>query len=140
MWLITYYTRYSHSFRYDGRFKDSFERSIKMSTYLVAFIVSDYDSVSRANQAVYARNEMIEDGRGDYALDIGITTLEAIEQFTNIEYKLTKMYQAAIPDSYFTFGAMENWGLVTYRYLYFDMVSTSRALSVLQSFWAVVLD
>lgn len=93
-----------------------------MSTYLIAFIVSNFSNVTKGNQAVYARDEYIAEGRGDYALDVGIATITALEDFLNIEYALEKLDQAAIPDAYFYFGAMENWGLVTYkeRYLLYN--------------------
>lgn len=108
--------------------EDSFETTVPMSTYLIAFIVSDFHNVSKENQAVYARDEYITEGRGDYALDVGIATIDALEDFIGINYALEKLYQAAIPDAYFYFGAMENWGLATYkeRYLLFkENVTTS---------------
>jgi aminopeptidase N len=36
-----------------------------------------------------------------------------MEFFTNVDFMLEKLDQIAIPD--FASGAMENWGLVTYR-------------------------
>lgn len=106
-------------FRGDGRFQDTFERSITMPTYLVAFIVSDFEYVEsyqyNRSEAVYARSQMIQDGRGIYPLNISIQILKAMEDYTAIDYHIDKMYQAAIPDSWFAAGAMENWGLVTYR-------------------------
>lgn len=38
---------------------------------------------------------------------------QAMENYTGIPYALDKLDQVAVPDFYF--GAMENWGLITYR-------------------------
>ena len=100
-----------------------------MSTYLVAFIVSDYEfvkletetnSVTRTKpddveHRVYARREYTRNGDGVYAVVCGKIALDAIVDFVDVEYSLKKMDQAAIPEDYFGAGAMENWGLVTYR-------------------------
>lgn len=95
--------------------QDTFERSVKMSTYLVAFIVSDFANVSKDNHSVFARNDLIEEKRGDYALQIGIDALYALEEYTNVSYPIDKMYQVGLPDDWFPSGAMENWGIVTYK-------------------------
>lgn len=64
---------------------------------------------------IYARDNA--GATGDFALEIGELLLEAMETFTNISYygmaENLDMKQAAIPD--FSAGAMENWGLLTYR-------------------------
>ena len=51
--------------------------------------------------------------KGKYALDIAVKTLPFYNDYFQIDYPLPKMDLIAIPD--FAFGAMENWGLVTYR-------------------------
>lgn len=90
-----------------------------MSTYLVAFIMSDFDHIESTSnnrtEAVYARTQMIADGRAEYALNVSVEILKVLENFTDISYQIDKMHQAAIPDSWFSAGAMENWGLVTYK-------------------------
>lgn len=84
-----------------------------MSTYLVAFVVSDFASIQNTNGTyrVWSRPNAIT--QSQYAFDIGIIELAALEADTNITYTLPKMDQISIPD--FSAGAMENWGLVTYR-------------------------
>lgn len=86
-----------------------------MSTYLVAFVVSDFANVSSGNHSVFGRQDLIEEGRGDYALDTGVNTLNILEEYTDVSYPIGKMYQVGIPDDYFTAGAMENWGIVIYK-------------------------
>nr|CAD7455286.1 unnamed protein product [Timema tahoe] len=110
----------------DGRIWDEFEETPAMSTYLVSFIVSDFGSSSNlaGNVTVWERESVV--AQAAYSVSISQDTLTALEHFTEIDYQLDKMDQAAIPD--FSFGAMENWGLVTYRenlLLFDETVSTT---------------
>ncbi|KAM4553153.1 aminopeptidase N-like [Fundulus diaphanus] len=97
--------------------KTVFERTEKMSTYLLAFIVSDYDHISstidKVDIRIFARKPAIAAGQGDYALNITGPILKFFETYYNSTYPLPKSDQIAIPD--FNAGAMENWGLITYR-------------------------
>lgn len=89
-----------------------------VSTYLVAFVNSDFKKVSSSDgiHEVYATPAHIDDGRAAYALSISEPTMKAMEDFTGIvNYDMEKMTQIAIPDDWFASGAMENWGLVTYK-------------------------
>ncbi|XP_037385675.1 endoplasmic reticulum aminopeptidase 1 [Talpa occidentalis] len=100
----------------EGLIEDHFDVTVKMSTYLVAFIVSDFKSVSKMTKrgvkvSIYAVPEKIN--QADYALDAAVTLLEFYEDYFSIPYPLPKQDLAAIPD--FQAGAMENWGLTTYR-------------------------
>ncbi|KAG6009198.1 hypothetical protein E4U21_003051 [Claviceps maximensis] len=93
-----------------------FNTSPLMSTYLVAFIVGELNYVEstkfRVPVRVYAPpGQDIEHGR--FSLNLAVQTLEFYEKVFGIEFPLPKMDQVAIPD--FAQGAMENWGLVTYR-------------------------
>lgn len=92
-----------------------------MSTYLIAFIVSEFtcdqgdDLYDGLPYAVCSREEAAP--TRELAVAKGPPLLRAIEDFTQIKYTVStigKMDQYAIPD--FAAGAMENWGLVTYRY------------------------
>lgn len=96
-----------------------------MSTYLLAIIVAEYDSLRVNNNAgllvyeVIARPGAINAGQGQFALEFGQDLLEEMSNHTDYDFfeqhEHLKMTQAAIPD--FGAGAMENWGLLTYRYV-----------------------
>uniref|UniRef100_A0ABI7WVE5 Aminopeptidase n=1 Tax=Felis catus TaxID=9685 RepID=A0ABI7WVE5_FELCA len=112
----------------EGLIEDHFDVTVKMSTYLVAFIISDFKSVSKMTKSgikvsIYAVPDKIH--QADYALDAAVTLLEFYEDYFSIPYPLPKQDLAAIPD--FESGAMENWGLTTYResVLLFDSEKSS---------------
>ena len=95
----------------------SFERTLPMQTYLVAFLVSDFTYIENNDETlrhrVYAKKQSIDAGDALYALENGELVLRKMEQHFGVPYSYTKMDQVAVPD--FAAGAMENWGLVTYR-------------------------
>lgn len=100
----------------DGILEDQFDTTVKMSTYLVAFIICDFHSISKKSQhgveiSVYTVPEKIS--QAEYALDTAVTMLDFYDEYFDIPYPLPKHDLAAIPD--FQSGAMENWGLSTYR-------------------------
>uniref|UniRef100_A0A1B6CLC6 Aminopeptidase n=1 Tax=Clastoptera arizonana TaxID=38151 RepID=A0A1B6CLC6_9HEMI len=92
---------------------DHYEESVPMSTYLVAFTVDDFSYLSNTerNFTVWARKDAIE--QAQYSLVIGPKILKHYEQYFNISFPLPKIDMIALPD--FAAGAMENWGLITYR-------------------------
>ncbi|XP_077985458.1 aminopeptidase N-like [Glandiceps talaboti] len=102
--------------------KVTYDRTVKMSTYLLAFVVSDlvcYREQACKNDScqisVCARDEMKH--TVSYALNITKKVINYYEEYFGIEYPLPKQDQAAVPD--FAAGAMENWGLILYRETYF---------------------
>lgn len=106
-----------------------FDTTLRMSTYLVAFAFGDLQSkqtktTSGVNIGVYA-TKAHEDKALDFALDIAKRSIEFFEDFYQTPYPLSQSNQLALPD--FSAGAMENWGLVTYReaYLLLDPDNTS---------------
>nr|CAD7588110.1 unnamed protein product [Timema genevievae] len=114
-----------------GWFWDRFEESEKMSTYLVAYIVCDFEYKSAMTEGehpveyrIWARPDAVN--QTDYALEVGPKILQYYEKYFDYDYPLPKMDMIALPD--FNSGAMENWGLVTYRetaLLYDPMVSSA---------------
>ncbi|KAI9817014.1 MAG: Aminopeptidase 2 mitochondrial [Phylliscum demangeonii] len=94
----------------------TFHRTPLMSTYLLAFIVGELKYVEtkvfRVPVRVYATPDQdIEHGR--YAVELAARTLAFYEKTFDSQFPLPKMDMVAVPD--FSAGAMENWGLITYR-------------------------
>ncbi|XP_033828994.1 endoplasmic reticulum aminopeptidase 2 [Periophthalmus magnuspinnatus] len=109
-------------------FEDQFSPSVKMSTYLVAFVVCDFKSVTATTASgiqvsIYAAPEKWH--QTHFALEVAVKMLDFYEEYFNIQYPLPKQDLIAIPD--FQSGAMENWGLTTYREtsLLFDPLTSS---------------
>ncbi|KAI8837080.1 peptidase family M1-domain-containing protein [Chytridium lagenaria] len=113
----------------------SFATTPIMSTYLVAFAVGDIEFIETTatpkapadakpiNVRVYTLKGEVEQGR--FGLEVAARTLEYFSEYFNEAYPLPSLTSfkcdlIAIPD--FAAGAMENWGLITYRniYLLFD--------------------
>uniref|UniRef100_A0A8D3D6V7 Aminopeptidase n=1 Tax=Scophthalmus maximus TaxID=52904 RepID=A0A8D3D6V7_SCOMX len=91
-----------------------FEPTERMSTYLLAFVVSEFTYAGKTQGIrIWARKTAIEEGQGDYALQKTGPILAFFEGYYNSTYPLSKSDQIALPD--FAAGAMENWGLITYR-------------------------
>ena len=93
-----------------------FNKSPLMSTYLLCFIVGELNYIEtdkfRLPVRVYAPpNQDIEHGR--FSLELAARTLDFYEKTFDSKFPLPKMDMVAIPD--FAAGAMENWGLITYR-------------------------
>ncbi|XP_075955794.1 endoplasmic reticulum aminopeptidase 2 isoform X5 [Anarhichas minor] len=143
-----------------GVLEDQFDASVKMSTYLVAFVICDFKYVTATTSSgvqvsIYASPEKWP--QTHYALEVAVKMLDFYEEYFNIHYPLPKQGTLclvfllllcqiplfppftfspltcvfplsdliAIPD--FESGAMENWGLTTYREtsLLFDPLTSS---------------
>lgn len=93
-----------------------FAPSPKMSTYLLAFIVGDFEYIEKKSKNGVLVRVYTTPGKthqADFALDCAVKTLEFYEEYFDIKYPLNTLDMIAIPD--FSSGAMENWGAVTYR-------------------------
>lgn len=94
-----------------------FETTPKMSTYLLAFCLGRFHKRSKTNKhgvKVTTYCALNQDPKTlDFANDIAADALDYYDRTFDEKYPLPKLDQVAIPD--FESGAMENWGLVTYR-------------------------
>src|SRR3990167_296924 len=93
-----------------------FSPTPKMSTYLLAFLIGDFEyieSKTKNNIQVRVFTTPGKKHQAEFALDCAVKTLEFYEKYFGIAYPLPVLYMIAIPD--FTSGAMENWGAITYR-------------------------
>lgn len=94
-----------------------FATTPKMSTYLVAFVgghlISKTGHTERGTTISTYATPAQPEAALDYALATAIHSVEFYENYFNVEYPLPKLDNVALPD--FSAGAMENWGLITYR-------------------------
>lgn len=107
-----------------------FQESRIMSTYLVAVIVGNFDYVedfTTDGTRVRVYTQVGKSAQGRFALEVALKTLVLFKEYFAVPYPLPKMDMVAIPD--FAAGAMENYGLVTYREtaLLFDEMHSAAA-------------
>lgn len=104
----------------EGWVWDKYMDTVPMSTYLVAFMVSEFEykvgdkTDNNVTFRIWARKDALN--QVEFARQVGPKFLEYYEKFFDVKYPLPKQDMAAIPD--FGAGAMENWGLITYRLVY----------------------
>jgi puromycin-sensitive aminopeptidase len=94
----------------------TFETTPKMSTYLLAFVFGELDSLEATTKdgvlvRTFATRDNVE--HTQFALDTAVKTLEFYNEYFDIAYPLPKCDFIALPD--FASGAMENWGCITFR-------------------------
>ncbi len=92
-----------------------FDTTPKMSTYLVAFLVGDFQCTSGRQDDVDIRVCATPDKVGEtaFALDIAKFALHYYDDYFGIHFPLKKLDFIGIPD--FEAGAMENFGAITFR-------------------------
>lgn len=94
-----------------------FERTPKMSSYLLAWVVGEmHKQTSTTSSGVEVNVWATPAQRPEsltFALDIAVRTIEFFDDYFGVPYPLPKSDHVALPD--FSSGAMENWGLITYR-------------------------
>lgn len=110
-----------------------FETTPIMSTYLLAFVYGDikFKEAKTKNGTLvrtYATSQNV--AHTGFALDVALKCLEFYEDYFGIPYPLAKCDMVALPD--FASGAMENWGLITYREQTLLVDSKNTSLSVKQ--------
>ena len=84
-----------------------------MSTYLVAFVVSDFEHLTNKSVSIWYREGVRN--QAEFSLTVTPDLLTFFEKYFDIPFPLPKIDMAALPD--FSDGAMENWGLITFRYV-----------------------
>ena len=109
----------------------TFDTTPRMSSYLLAFALGDLQGKTASSKngtevgvfSTKAHNPKTL----DFALDIAVRVIDFYEDYFGVRYPIPLSYHVALPD--FSAGAMENWGLVTYRevYLLVDENSTVKS-------------
>ncbi|MBQ3470470.1 M1 family metallopeptidase [Candidatus Saccharibacteria bacterium] len=93
------------------------EPTPRMSTYLLAFVIGKFHGKTIKNKhgvEITTYCSLAQDlDAVDFANEVAARSLEFYDDNFGIAYPLKKLDQVALPD--FEAGAMENWGLVTYR-------------------------
>ncbi|XP_067941427.1 aminopeptidase N-like isoform X2 [Watersipora subatra] len=122
-WLSLFNSPLLANITYDEtRMLDIYSFSPTMSSYLVAFVVCDFGNIptktmtsqissNTINITVYGQKAQLS--QLSYASEVAVTVIGAYEDFFETAYPLPKLDIIAIPD--FAAGAMENWGLITFR-------------------------
>uniref|UniRef100_A0A671MJU3 Aminopeptidase n=1 Tax=Sinocyclocheilus anshuiensis TaxID=1608454 RepID=A0A671MJU3_9TELE len=108
----------AHQTEIDGEewIMTTFKETPIMSTYSLAFTVSDFKSKTRHSGTkinIHARGDAIYAGHADYALEVTEKILIRYQDIFGLKYPLTKIDQIALPD--ISVGAMENWGFISYQ-------------------------
>ena len=109
----------------------TFDTTPRMSTYLLAIVMGELHSKTASTKSdvevsVWATPAQTPESL-DFALDHAVKTIEYFEDYFGTPYPLPKSDQVAVPD--FSSGAMENWGLVTYRETALIVDPTTTSLS-----------
>jgi aminopeptidase N len=121
-----------------GRHTLEFATSPKMSTYLVAMAVGDFQCLEGAAEGVPIRICATPDKKelGHIALDATKQILTFYNRYYSITYPFGKLDVVAVPD--FAAGAMENTAAIFYREV--DLLADQETASVanLKRIWAVL--
>lgn len=101
----------------DGELTTVFEPTPRMSTYLLAFVVGDLQSKSAKTKSgvevnIWATKAQLAESLV-FPLEVAVGSIEFFDDYFGVPYPLPKADHVALPD--FSSGAMENWGLITYR-------------------------
>ncbi|MFZ0625706.1 MAG: M1 family aminopeptidase [Acidimicrobiia bacterium] len=113
----------------DGRVQFDFAQTMKMSTYLLAFIVGPFEASDPVVVRGTPMRVIVPKGNvhlTDVALENAAFCFDYLSNYYGIPYPADKLDHIAIPD--FAAGAMENVGLITYRdaYLVIDPAKASQ--------------
>ncbi|EHI69752.1 peptidase family M1 [Streptococcus ictaluri 707-05] len=109
----------------------SFDTTPRMSSYLLAFALGDLHGKTVTSKngtlvGVYATKAHPKTSL-DFSLDIAVRVIDFYEDYFGVKYPIPQSLNIALPD--FSSGAMENWGLITYREIYLLVDENSTAIS-----------
>ncbi len=94
----------------------TFQPTPKMSTYLLAFIAMEMEYIEGVDRNGIPIRAYTVPGKkewGRFGLEVALHALPFFADYYKIDYPLPKLDLVALPD--FAAGAMENWGLETFR-------------------------
>ena len=106
-----------HQEENDNSLTTTFEKTPRMSSYLLAFVIGELHKKSARTKSGVEVNVWATPAQNentlDFALDIATRSIDFYDEYFGVKYPLPKSDHVALPD--FSSGAMENWGLITYR-------------------------
>ena len=105
--------------KHDGRDEVLFERTPKMSTYLLFFGLGDFDreTTKLGDTEIGVVTQKGKTAQAAFALDSAKTILREYNDYFGTPYPLPKLDNIAAPGRSQFFGAMENWGAIfTFEY------------------------
>lgn len=105
----------SHSNQITPRMWDVYFSTPPIATYLLAFAVFEYSCESNAENTIKVCTRENAIGDAFYAKTVSSKIISFMEEYTNKNFTLPRLQLITIPENYF--GAMENWGLITFRYV-----------------------
>lgn len=101
----------------DDKLHTTFETSPRMSTYLVAFVTGELQKATARSKSGVEVNIWATPAQPAesliFPLDVATRAIDFFSDYFGTPYPLPKADHVALPD--FSSGAMENWGLITYR-------------------------
>lgn len=101
----------------DTKLTTTFDSTPRMSTYLLAFVVGDLQKQTATTESGVEVNIWATRAQAAesliFPLEVAVGTIEFFDDYFGTAYPLPKVDHVALPD--FSSGAMENWGLITYR-------------------------
>ncbi len=108
-----------------------FDTTPRMSSYLLAFGLGDLHGVTAKSKGgtevgVFATKAHPTSSL-EFSLNIAVRIIDFYEEYFGVSYPIPQSYNLALPD--FSSGAMENWGLITYREIYLLVDKNSTASS-----------
>jgi aminopeptidase N len=101
----------------NNRMITRFASSPRMSTYLLAWVVGELHRKTAETKSGVEVNVWATPAQSpeslDFALENAVQCIDFFDDYFGVPYPLPKSDNVALPD--FSSGAMENWGLITYR-------------------------
>lgn len=91
---------------------DTYQLTEPMPSYLTAFFIGSFSKNTQGDNSVYTRKDYLN--HSDYALLLIPKVLQTMGDFVLIPFMLKKLDIVAVPE--LMPHAMENWGMVTFRY------------------------
>ncbi|MBA2796499.1 M1 family metallopeptidase [Streptococcus porcinus] len=109
----------------------TFDTTPKMSSYLLAFGLGELQGITartkNGTEVGVFSTKAHPSSALESSLDIAVRVIDFYEDYFGVKYPIPQSYNLALPD--FSAGAMENWGLITYREIYLLVDKNSTASS-----------